>query len=96
MSTKKLISDQTIKVVTKSSARKADHKTKKSESIFLSVLAASSQLGFTISFPIAGGVLLGVYIDKKTGHAPLFTILFLILGVIVSFTTIYRIIKEYN
>ena len=96
MSIGKLVSDQTIKVVTKSSARKTDHKTKKSESMFLSVLAAGSQLGFTISFPIAGGVLLGVYIDKKTGHAPLFTILLLLLGVIVSFNIIYRILKDFN
>lgn len=96
MSTRKLIDDEIIKVVKKSSAKKTDNKTKKSESMFLSVLAVGSQLGFTISFPIAGGVLLGVFIDKKTGHAPLFTLLFLFLGVIVSFNIIYKIVKEFN
>ncbi|MBI2029124.1 AtpZ/AtpI family protein [Candidatus Gottesmanbacteria bacterium] len=69
---------------------------KKNESMFLSVLAVGSQLGFTISFPIAGGVLLGVFLDKKLGTAPSLTLLLLGLGVVVSFITLFRILKEFN
>lgn len=86
----------TIEIRTKSSAEKTVNKSKKSESMFLSVLAVGSQLGFTISFPIAGGVLLGVFLDKKLGTAPTLTLLLLGLGVVVSFMTLIRILKEFN
>lgn len=92
----KIFKDQTIEIRSQTSAKKTDTKTKKDESMFLSVLAVGSQLGFTISFPIAGGVLLGVFLDKKLGTAPTLTLLLLGLGVVVSFTTLIRILKELN
>lgn len=52
------------------------------------------EIGFSIVVPIAGGVLLGVYLDKKFNTAPKLTLVFLFLGVILSFMNLIRIIRD--
>ncbi|MCX6013240.1 MAG: AtpZ/AtpI family protein [Chloroflexi bacterium] len=50
-------------------------------------------MGFYIGGSITLGVLGGLWLDKKWGTNPLFAILGLILGVILSFVIVYRLLK---
>lgn len=61
---------------------------------FLVILGLASELGFSIAIPIGGGVLLGSFIDKQTGTAPLFTLLLLLLGVIFGMFNLYNIVQQ--
>lgn len=57
-------------------------------------LAIASELGFVISFPIVGGIFLGSWLDKKLSVYPKLTLLFLFLGVMISFANLIFLIKE--
>lgn len=52
-----------------------------------------TSMGFYIGGSITLGVLGGLWLDKKWGTNPLFAILGLILGVILSFVIVYRLLK---
>lgn len=56
------------------------------------------QIGFAIAVPIAGGALLGAYLDKVFLTYPKATLSFLLLGIAVSIVgfirTIQKIIRE--
>jgi len=54
-------------------------------------LALISQIGISMLTPILGGGLLGIFIDKKLGTGVVFFIIFIILGVISAFVTLFRI-----
>lgn len=60
---------------------------------FKSVVSIASGLGFSIAFPIAGGAILGNFLDKKFQTAPKMTLSFIFLGIIISFVNIYYIVK---
>lgn len=57
-------------------------------------LGIATELGFVISFPIVGGIILGNWLDKKFSNNPKFTLLFLFLGVIIAFTNLIYLVKE--
>lgn len=54
----------------------------------------SSQIGFQIALPIAGGTLAGSFLDKKLGSAPIFTLVFLLAGIVLAFWSVFKKIKE--
>lgn len=50
-------------------------------------------LGWDLALPIFGGVLLGYQIDNKIiGSGYIFTFLFLIIGIIVGYYNLYKLI----
>lgn len=61
---------------------------------FLSYLSLALELGFTISIPIAGGALLGQFLDTKFGTSPRMTLSLIFLGIMVAGFYIFSIIKE--
>lgn len=61
---------------------------------FLSTMSLASELGFSISLPIAGGALLGQFLDSKFQTSPRLTLSLIFLGVILGFTNIYFLIKK--
>ena len=61
---------------------------------FYKTLSSSLSLGTSIVIPIVGGVLLGRYLDSLFSSTPIATILLLTLGVIVSFYTLIRLIRD--
>lgn len=61
---------------------------------FLSGLNLATELGFVIAVPIAGGALLGSYLDKKLGTIPKCTLSLLFLGIIFAFYSVYKLVKE--
>lgn len=57
-------------------------------------LQLGTEIGFSIVIPIAGGVILGVFLDTKLNLAPKLTLSFLFLGVVVAFMNMIRILRE--
>lgn len=63
---------------------------------FFQSLSLVSELGFVISFPLVGGVALGVFLDKKFSSYPKLTLSFLFLGCLVAFANLFYIINEFS
>lgn len=61
---------------------------------YLRVLSLVSQLGISMAVPILLCVLLGAYLDNKTGREPLFTIIFILLGVGAAFRNLFYIVGK--
>lgn len=57
-------------------------------------LGIVGQIGFSIAIPIAGGALLGSYLDTQWHTYPRATLGLLLFGVFLSFVTFYRTIKS--
>jgi len=53
-----------------------------------------SQLGFSIALPIAGGALLGQFLDAKWHTYPRTTLSLLLLGIVISLVYLIRTIQE--
>jgi len=51
-------------------------------------------LGFTIAIPIVFGILAGLFLDNKIGAKPLFTLGFMIIGILASVYGAVRFIRE--
>ncbi len=52
------------------------------------------QIGFAIALPIAAGGIGGAYVDRIFGITPKATILFLLVGIGVSFIGFFHIVEE--
>ena len=61
----------------------------------LKALGLLTQIGISMLVPILISVFIGSLIDKFFGCSPVFLIIFIIMGVIASFRTLYMITKEY-
>lgn len=58
---------------------------------FVNALHFAFEVGLLLVLPIAGGVLLGVWLDSKFGSHPNFTLSLLFLGLIVG---VYNLFKQ--
>ncbi|MBI4065434.1 AtpZ/AtpI family protein [Candidatus Gottesmanbacteria bacterium] len=56
-------------------------------------LGVVGQIGFSIALPIAGGAILGSFIDRQMSIYPKATLGLLFFGVVVSCVTFYQTIK---
>lgn len=66
----------------------------KARSRFLAMISLASELGFSISLPIAGGALLGQFLDNKFSTSPRITLSLIFFGLFIGVTNIYFIMKE--
>lgn len=66
----------------------------KGRSRFLAMISLASELGFSISLPIAGGALLGQILDNKFSTSPKITLSLIFLGLFIGAANIYFIMKE--
>lgn len=57
-------------------------------------LQLASDLGFAIAIPLAGGALVGAYLDRRFHTKPIITLSLIFLGLILSFITIFKIVKR--
>jgi len=60
------------------------------------MLARVSTLSWDLVVPIVGGVLLGTYIDKRTGSELRWTLSLLVLGIIISFANLYNLYMDHK
>ena len=61
---------------------------------YLKAISLAGGLGFSIAGPIAGGAILGNFLDYKFNLAPRMTLFFLFIGFIISILSAYRFIKD--
>ena len=66
----------------------------KDRSRMVHLLSIATQLGFSVSLPIAGGAFLGQLLDTKFNLAPRMTLSFIFLGVFIGGANIFYIIRE--
>jgi hypothetical protein len=52
------------------------------------------EVGFTIAIPIAGGAILGAYLDRRWGTYPKATLFCIFMGIAVSIVGFVRIIQD--
>lgn len=69
-------------------------KSKEDDGNFFSSLSLALEFGFVVSFPIAGGTLLGQYLDTKFASGPRLTLSLLFLGIMIAGINIYKIVKD--
>ncbi|MDI6797244.1 MAG: AtpZ/AtpI family protein [Desulfatibacillaceae bacterium] len=68
---------------------------KKDSRQLLRDLAYISTAGLSMAFSITIGLFIGLYLDKRVFDSmPLFTIIFLIVGIIAGFKNLYLIYKR--
>ena len=67
---------------------------KKGPSSFWRLAATMSSLGWSLVVPIVGGVLLGSYLDRITGHDFVWTVGLLFGGVAISLYNLYHILYK--
>jgi len=66
------------------------------ESGGISMLARVSTLSWDLVVPIVGGVLLGTYIDERTGSELRWTLSLLVLGIIIAFGNLYNLYMDHS
>ena len=52
------------------------------------------EVGFTIAIPIAGGAIIGAYLDRIWGTYPKATLSFLFIGIAVSLVGFVRVVQD--
>jgi predicted F0F1-ATPase subunit len=62
----------------------------------LQLAVQATTLGWNLVIPIVGGVLLGRYLDDKSGQEFTWTLSLLVLGVIVAFNNLYAMYIEHG
>lgn len=62
----------------------------------LNLLAEVSTLAWNLVLPIVGGVLLGEYLDNRTGSDFQWTISLLALGVLIAFGNLYNLYIQHG
>jgi len=72
----------------------SDKEINKSDGI--GMLARVSTLSWDLVVPIVGGVLLGTYIDKRTGSELRWTLSLLVLGIIIAFANLYNLYMDHK
>ena len=53
-------------------------------------------IGSTIAVLVAGGLVLGWFVDKQAGTLPLFALLGLLLGIIAASFYLFRVFQRFN
>ena len=61
----------------------------------LKALAMLTQMGITMIVPIGLGLFLGAFLDRKLNTAPIFLIVFILLGIAAGFRNIYHMTKSF-
>jgi len=60
----------------------------------MGLLARVSTLAWNLVIPIVGGVLLGYFLDQRSGDSLTWTLSLLVLGVIIAFSNLYNLYIE--
>jgi ATP synthase protein I len=58
------------------------------------LVGLASTIGMSVVFSIFIGLAIGYWLDSKFGTSPLFSLVFLVMGVIAGFRNYYRFMKR--
>ncbi len=67
---------------------------KKNNFNFYYLLSLVGQIGWTVSLPLVILIILGFFLDQKFATKPLFTLIGLGIGVLISLSFLYQLIKK--
>ena len=84
------------RLVTKEAVKKNPDEKDLNRERFLRGLGLVSELGFIISFPLVGGVFLGIWLDRRYGSSPKMTLSLIFLGLIIAFANLFVITSEFS
>jgi len=62
----------------------------------MNLLAEMTTLAWNLVIPIVGGVLLGHYLDQRSGEGITWTLSLLVLGVIIALSNLYNLYIEHG
>jgi F0F1-type ATP synthase assembly protein I len=68
----------------------------KNETSGLGLMVQVTNLAWNLVTPIVGGVLLGHYLDRRTGEDVTWTLSLLVLGVLIAFMNLYELNDEHR
>lgn len=71
-------------------SKKKENSKQNSARIFL----LAGNIGFSMSLPLVGGVLLGYFLDNRYLTSPRMTLVFLFVGFCIGCYSMYKILKE--
>lgn len=91
MNNKNIIEDIDDKWLQQAPKRKKTNEKKRSS---LRLFSIASNIGLSMIIPLVGGALIGRFLDQKWSTSPKITITLIILGVLLGFYNMYRIIGE--
>lgn len=60
----------------------------------IGLLAQVTTLAWNLVIPIVGGVMLGYYLDNRSGDGFTWTLSLLVLGVLIAFSNLYNLYDE--
>lgn len=69
-------------------------KERKSEKDTVNIVSFASQFGISVALPVVGGAFLGQFLDKRFNLEPKMTLSFILLGVFLSITNAYFLLKK--
>jgi predicted F0F1-ATPase subunit len=70
--------------------------TQKTVTSGLGLMVEVTNLAWNLVTPIVGGVLLGHYLDRRTGEDVTWTLSLLVLGVLIAFMNLYELNVEHR
>lgn len=75
----------------KKTSRNLKKKSKEKKDFFSEYI--NINIGYSLVIPILIGVIIGLTIDNKFHSKPVFTVLFIFLGTVLSFYNLFKLIK---
>lgn len=54
-----------------------------------------TEMGFLIALPLVGCVFLGLFFDRKSDKFPLFTLMFVFIGIILTIVNVYKLVLPF-
>ena len=91
-----LIESEKPKKAAEEQLHQDSHLLKAKGSSSMGLLAQVTTLSWNLVIPIVGGVLLGYYLDGKSGDGYRWTLSLLVLGVIIAFSNLYNLYIEHG
>ena len=73
-----------------------DERTPKSVPSIIPVLARLTMIGWFVGVSIAGGALLGWWLDGRLGSAPLLLVVGILLGIAIALAGMMRILSDFG
>ena len=72
---------------------KEEDSKKKSSS---SALFQATEIGFSVTLPMLGGVFFGSWLDAKNHSQPKMTLVFLVIGIVVGFVNLWSVVTKFT
>ena len=59
------------------------------------VIFLATEMGFLIALPLVLCIFLGLFFDQKSGKFPLFTLSFVLIGIVLTIIDVYKLVVPF-